>query len=148
MTVKQIITAAFCLVLTGTVFSAEKKFGVKCGLALSDWWGGDGEDENTMVDPYEYQVMKRDFALSAFLSLELNEYVFFQPELLYCGKGRMIRIESEEFLSAYNYSIREVTTVSYVEIPLFFKFVAPLNPVHPNFYAGSSFSFKAFPPTT
>lgn len=144
MEVRQVITVVFCLVLTGTVFSAEKKFGVKCGLAFSDRWGGEEWYENTGIDPYKYQVMKRDFAFGAFLSFELNEYVYFQPELLYCGKGRMNRIEAEDLWRSSNYIVREVTTVSYIEVPLLFKFVAQLNRVHPNFYLGSSFAFKAF----
>lgn len=107
------------LIATPVLFSnarAEGLIGVKGGVTVSNYWGGDSGGQD----------MKGGFVGGVFFTYMLNtklllfENVGIQPELLYHSKGAKESMQLDETLEElFGFEITE--TIDYIEIPILCK---------------------------
>lgn len=109
-------------------FAINISFGVKGGLNFSSWRGADdsefdNQNVGDQIGPYEDRTVKLGPNIGLFLNLRLFKLFEIQPEIVYSSKG--IRQEEENTLPVGPSKMVYVTSISYIEFPLLFKFVIP-----------------------
>lgn len=77
---KKIILSAIAVMAFGFTNAQETKFGVKGGLNLANWAGGDVEDTKSLVG----------FHVGGFAEIKVIEKLAIQPELLFSTQGTTV----------------------------------------------------------
>lgn len=77
---KKIILSAIAILAFGFVNAQQTRFGVKGGLNLSNWTGGDVEDTKSLVG----------FHVGGFAEIKIIEKLAIQPEILFSTQGTKI----------------------------------------------------------
>lgn len=106
--------------------TAQVRFGLKAGLNSSNLHGDDAGSSDS----------KLGFVGGCFLLYQSNQNFALQPELSYSMKGAKIQVGSANFTLAYDY----------IEFPLLFKFILPLDnssKIFPSFFAGPFIALNA-----
>ncbi len=96
-----------------TIAMAGNVIGVKGGLNISNVTGDEASDNNES---------KVGFAIGGFLMAQMSDSFAIQPEFMYSVKG------------ATNSTVD--WNVSYLHIPILFKFIMPMEGMSPVFFAG------------
>jgi hypothetical protein len=128
---KQIILAVLAAV--GLTFAQEQKtvsFGIRAGLNLASL--GIGEDRKGYYDDSSYSETSNitigtgnliGFSVSAVADIQLIEFLYFQPGLMFSRKGGSMENEYEEVERGNTEKEKEETTVAsyYIDLPLNFS---------------------------
>lgn len=134
---KSLVLIVILLALSSVVYAGGiSAKGVKVGLVISNFTGGDAEDF------YETKV---GFSAGGFLTYRINKSFAIQPELLFTTKGASAEIDEEYFEDGYYGNMKADATwnFSFIELPLLAKFSLAMGEnLVPNFFFGPSFGFN------
>lgn len=129
---KIILIALLLLAFSSAVFAQGIiAKGVKAGLNIATLTGDDIEDAKS----------KTGFAFGGFVTYEVNEMFFLQPELLFTMKGAKFEDEYTEEEDDYVYyeKYEGSWNLNYLEIPVLAKFNIPMEGnIKPNVFLGPS----------
>ncbi len=101
---KRIILAAIAVMAFGFTNAQQTRFGVKGGLNLSNWAGGDVEDTKSLVG----------FHVGGFAEIKIIEKLAIQPELLFSTQGT--KIDGGSFFGDFD------VKTNYLNIPVLAKY--------------------------
>lgn len=101
---KKIILAAIAVMAFSFANAQETRFGVKGGLNLSNWAGGDVRDTKALVG----------FHVGGFAEIKIIEKLAIQPELLFSTQGT--KIDGGTFLGDFD------VKTNYLNIPVLAKY--------------------------
>jgi hypothetical protein len=102
---KRIILTAIAVMAFAFTNAQQTRFGVKGGLNLSNWSGGDARD---------YTKALVGFHVGGFAEIKIIEKLAIQPELLFSAQGA--KIEADGFFSDYD------VKTNYLNIPVLAKY--------------------------
>jgi hypothetical protein len=105
--------------------NAQVRFGLKSGLNISNFYGDDAQNLDS----------KLGFTGGIFLSIKTPKQLIIQPEITYSVKGSIANLGSDKITLDYHY----------IDIPILFKYVIPLNDnkdIKPAIFAGPFIGFK------
>ncbi len=118
-----------CFILFFSLFlisaNAQVRFGLKSGLNISSFYGDDAGNLDS----------KFGFSGGFFLSIKTQKPLIIQPELNYSMKGAKTFLGSDKITLDYHY----------IDIPVLFKYVIPLNDtqgINPIIFAGPFIGFN------
>lgn len=125
---------AICF-FTVSSFAAGVGLDFKGGLNLATYWGDDV--------PSDEAVRKAGAVVGAGACIKLGKVFVIQTELLFSMKGSNAEYEIEDWNNGNPITLDAESKIklTYLEIPVLFKFSFPAGPVLPNFYVGPAISF-------
>lgn len=125
---KKILALLFVLCLFSTMSFAQMQAGLKAGLNIANLSGDDIDSPDS----------KTGFAGGAFFTYQFSPMFAIQPEVYYSMKGATDKMD-------FNGATVDLTyTLDYIEIPVLFKLLIPLqgSSIKPAIFAGPSFGIN------
>lgn len=114
---KRTLLSVFAVIAFVTSTNAQVKLGVKAGANLAHMISSDEDIE---------LENRLSFHFGGYLELLITDKFSIQPEMVYSGQGGKAEYSGieEEMGFTYTYSIKEKVRLSYLNIPVLFKFRA------------------------
>lgn len=124
---KQAVAALLLVVLLSGLSQAQVGLGVKGGVNFSTVGGADVTTSPSTLT---------GFVGGAYLDINIPFLLSIQPEVLYSMKG--YKEEASLTFLGNTYSMTETVTLSYLEIPVLFKYSLPVPVLKPSLFVGPS----------
>jgi hypothetical protein len=132
-----VVIALTCVLSVSSVAQTKVEIGFKGGVSFARF---QGEDISYDVDT------KNGFTVGGFLTVNVNNYLAIQPEILFVQKGTNGSVSAFEFSWWHGVSYHEgywEDRLSYLETPVLVKLKIPTGTrIEPDLYVGPSLAIK------